>query len=370
MLCSTCWPAKPRSGYDLARVFSVSMANVWPAQHSQIYPELAKLLADGLIRQTGEGPRGRRIYQTSPAGLAELRSWLRDAEPDYSIRHPAQLRVFCMWALPTEEALALLDRDRAEYVRHLAQIDHALALASTGRPASSRASRLVIEFGRRFYALQIEWLELGRRADSGRHPAARQPAPGCPGRRPPRLGHGQVLGHLVVVDGLAAKNHVLPFQEHESLPLKEAPGQFACLRVEAPDLLLTCCRLHGLVELRSDPLPGRLGRTEQVVDVPVRLEVDEGDRAIVLVGRQQQQTTVTGPPMRLLSSPELGSPGSHLGGRVVGGGDLPDRAEEHIGHVGGIALFVGADGDFHSASVLVPARAGLASRPPGGRACL
>ena len=37
-------------------------------------------------------------------------------------------------------------------------------------------------------------------------------------------GSGQVFGHLVVVDGLAANNHVLPFQDHEPFPLKEAPG--------------------------------------------------------------------------------------------------------------------------------------------------
>ncbi len=150
---------EPKSGYDLARHFTISMGNVWPAQHSQIYPELAKLLADGLIRQTGEGPRGRRIYQTTAEGLDELRAWLRDAEPDYSIRHPAMLRAFCLWALPTEEALALLARDREEYVGHLAGIDQALASVDWSANQPQRASRIVIEFGRRFYALQIEWLD-------------------------------------------------------------------------------------------------------------------------------------------------------------------------------------------------------------------
>jgi len=35
---------------------------------------------------------------------------------------------------------------------------------------------------------------------------------------------GEVFGHLVVVNGLAAENHVLPFQDDESLPFKEGPG--------------------------------------------------------------------------------------------------------------------------------------------------
>lgn len=150
---------EPMSGYDLSRYFSVSMSNVWPAQHSQIYPELAKLLADGLIAQTGDGPRGRKVYQTTPAGLDALRSWLRDTPPDYSVRHEAQLRVFCLWALPAHEALDYLGRDRAEYVRHLAQIDKTIAEKDWALSPVHRASRLAIEFGRRFYAVQIDWID-------------------------------------------------------------------------------------------------------------------------------------------------------------------------------------------------------------------
>lgn len=57
---------EPMSGYDLSRYYAVSMTNVWPAQHSQIYPELAKMVADGVIAQTGKGPRGRKAYRTTP----------------------------------------------------------------------------------------------------------------------------------------------------------------------------------------------------------------------------------------------------------------------------------------------------------------
>ena len=135
------------------------MGNVWPAQHSQIYPELAKLVGDGLIAQTGEGPRGRKVYETTPAGIEDLRAWMRDTEPDYSVRCEALLRVFCLWVLPTDEALAHLARDRAEYVRHLEQIENAIA-KRTGRPTqTARACRLTIEFGRRFYTTQIEWID-------------------------------------------------------------------------------------------------------------------------------------------------------------------------------------------------------------------
>jgi PadR family transcriptional regulator, regulatory protein AphA len=151
--------AEPRSGYDLSRYFEMSMGNVWPAQHSQIYPELAKLLAEGFIAQTGEGPRGRKLYRTTPQGIDALRTWMRDSEPDYSVRYEALLRIFCLWVLPAEEALAHLQRDRAEYVRHLETLEKVIATRDWGADQVTRSSRLSIEFGRRFYTAQIEWID-------------------------------------------------------------------------------------------------------------------------------------------------------------------------------------------------------------------
>jgi DNA-binding PadR family transcriptional regulator len=150
---------EPLSGYDLTGLFSKSMANVWPAQHSQIYPELAKLVADGLIAQTGEGPRGRKVYQTTPAGLEALRSWLRETKPDYSIRFEAMLRVFCLWAVPGDEAIQLLQRDRAEYVRHLEHMETAIVEIDWGSGQMHRGGRLAIEFGKRFYVALIGWID-------------------------------------------------------------------------------------------------------------------------------------------------------------------------------------------------------------------
>jgi len=150
---------EPMSGYDLTRYFSASMANVWPAQHSQIYPELGKLVSEGLIEQTGAGPRGRKVYVTTPAGLEALRSWLRESKPDYSVRYEALLRVFCLWVLPTDEALEHLARDRGEYVRHLEYLEKIIANRGWTANPTSRASRLAIEFGHRFYAMQVEWID-------------------------------------------------------------------------------------------------------------------------------------------------------------------------------------------------------------------
>jgi DNA-binding PadR family transcriptional regulator len=180
---------EPQSGYDLAQFFIASLGNVWPAQHSQIYPELAKLAAEGLIEQTSEGPRGRKEYQTTPAGMEELRRWMRDEEPDFSVRYGAMLRVFALWALPQDEALEQLAAYRAEFAGHLERIEGAIAMVDWGRNQGARASRLAIEFGRRFYAAQVEWADwaaeqvaAGALEPGGPLPPSPAPTPAAPVR--------------------------------------------------------------------------------------------------------------------------------------------------------------------------------------------
>ena len=58
---------QPRTGYALLKHFEQSLAYAWPASHSQIYPELARLLDDGLIEQTGSGARNSKTYAVTDA---------------------------------------------------------------------------------------------------------------------------------------------------------------------------------------------------------------------------------------------------------------------------------------------------------------
>src|SRR5688500_8244241 len=68
---------EPASGYDLTRSFEKALRRyAWHAQHSQIYPELTRLAADGLVEIASEGARGRRVYSITEAGRTELRRWM------------------------------------------------------------------------------------------------------------------------------------------------------------------------------------------------------------------------------------------------------------------------------------------------------
>ena len=48
---------QPSTGYDLARLFDLSLRTTWHASHSQIYPELARLEEAGMVEVVGHGPR-------------------------------------------------------------------------------------------------------------------------------------------------------------------------------------------------------------------------------------------------------------------------------------------------------------------------
>ena len=71
--------AEPLTGYQLAQRMRAPIGYMWTAAHSQIYPELAKLLADGQVRAAvipGRGPRDTKRYTITTAGRRALRDWV------------------------------------------------------------------------------------------------------------------------------------------------------------------------------------------------------------------------------------------------------------------------------------------------------
>jgi DNA-binding PadR family transcriptional regulator len=69
----------PSTGYDLARRLRRPIGYYWTAGHTQIYPELARLAAAGLVTYSagaGPGPREKKTYRITAAGRDTLAAWL------------------------------------------------------------------------------------------------------------------------------------------------------------------------------------------------------------------------------------------------------------------------------------------------------
>jgi PadR family transcriptional regulator AphA len=149
---------RPRNGYALLRHFDQSLAYAWPASQSQIYPELARLLAEGLIRQSAAGARNSKTYALTRDGLAEIRSWLRETEPDRRIRSDAALRGFFLWLLEPDEAAAFLAREHDHHRARLAEYERIRDEDPAPRSRKEHAFRLALEGGVRAAEAQLEWI--------------------------------------------------------------------------------------------------------------------------------------------------------------------------------------------------------------------
>lgn len=146
----------PQSGYDLSKLFERSLGHLWSAKHSQIYPLLASLAADGLIRSTGTGARGRKTYAITKEGRAHLRAWLMETEPGRTVRDEATVRAYFLWLLRPDEAQAYLERELAH---HEAQLAHYREQASAVEPKTpaERAMRVAVEAGLRYEQAMSAW---------------------------------------------------------------------------------------------------------------------------------------------------------------------------------------------------------------------
>ena len=146
---------QPATGYELARRFDASLANAWHASHSQIYPELAKLDAEGMVEVVGEGPRRSRTFAATDAGRDELRRWMLESEPVRSQRNETAVRWFLVALLEPEDRRVVLERelrnveDLTAYLQETAERLDAMG----GHPF-----RPTVDLALRFGAVMEDWL--------------------------------------------------------------------------------------------------------------------------------------------------------------------------------------------------------------------
>jgi PadR family transcriptional regulator AphA len=147
---------QPGSGYELTQWFDSSLSHAWHASHSQIYPELAKLEAEGLVEVVGEGARRSKTWAVTEAGREELRRWLMETEANRAQRNESALRWFLVFRLEPEQRREVLERELA-YVEAEAEQRRQLA-ARLDAEGKTGGFRPVLELGARVDPAMISWL--------------------------------------------------------------------------------------------------------------------------------------------------------------------------------------------------------------------
>jgi len=128
------------SGYQLAKRFDVAVANFWSATPQQLYRELDKLEADGLVdaRLVRQQRRpDKRVFTLTDAGRAELHRFTAEPAKPVAMRDDLLVKLQAVDVgdahAVTKELLARMDRARAK----LATYDRLLADMLDGRNEES-----------------------------------------------------------------------------------------------------------------------------------------------------------------------------------------------------------------------------------------
>jgi DNA-binding PadR family transcriptional regulator len=123
--------ARPMTGYELAQFFDTSMAWVWSAPHSNIYPALRKMHAEGLLEAETDikGEKlERTVYSITDEGRRTLREWVV-SDPGLPPRDPLLLRMVFADLVEADDVTKLLQVLVERQSQLIAQwTDHADAL--------------------------------------------------------------------------------------------------------------------------------------------------------------------------------------------------------------------------------------------------
>lgn len=120
------------SGYDIKKLFETEINDFWYANHSQIYPELIKMEADGLITSrldiVGEKLE-KKYYSLTDEGQTVLKQWLTAPLP---IPAPSKdefpMKLYLLNEASAPELPAMLDEELSRHTNKLAYLQSRQAL--------------------------------------------------------------------------------------------------------------------------------------------------------------------------------------------------------------------------------------------------
>ncbi len=122
---------QPMSGYDLAKILKQPFTPFGSISHTQIYPALASLEKQGVVRhQVVEQESGRpnkKVYELTEEGRVALQQWVESPTPLVMLNDEFFLKAYSLWLADPERAIeqfreqARLHRDQLEHYERALQ---------------------------------------------------------------------------------------------------------------------------------------------------------------------------------------------------------------------------------------------------------
>ncbi|MEV0830495.1 PadR family transcriptional regulator [Nonomuraea rubra] len=117
------------SGYQLTKIFDVGVSNFWYAAPQQLYAELTKLEADGLVagrEVVQHGRPNKRVFKVTQAGLDELAAFAATPAKPLLLRDDLAVKVHAADLLDPAPLIAQLRERAGEAAAKLAFFEQTL----------------------------------------------------------------------------------------------------------------------------------------------------------------------------------------------------------------------------------------------------
>jgi DNA-binding PadR family transcriptional regulator len=159
--------ARPRSGYEIKRLVDNSARFFWAASYGQIYPELKRLEAAGLITgsDASQGARQRTVHRLTAKGKRAAREWIDRPPQTFEMRDEGLLELFFAGSInPARTAEIARERAataaaKAGELRSLEELisEHGQAEGPEHNPDAG--SLTVLRYGIEMNEWAAEWFE-------------------------------------------------------------------------------------------------------------------------------------------------------------------------------------------------------------------
>ena len=150
----------PLSGYDIKKIIDIRFKFFWNESYGQIYPELKRMIEDGLIEsELQESDRGKQLYRITKLGYDELKQWLMIRPDTESFRLEILLKRYFAGIVDPEIMINHIQQFELQHKQELYILNQfKKELESIDDPYHNHSDVLsVIDFGIKTNSAYLEW---------------------------------------------------------------------------------------------------------------------------------------------------------------------------------------------------------------------
>jgi PadR family transcriptional regulator, regulatory protein AphA len=153
---------EPMSGYDLGMNIRASVGHIWNESYGQIYPNLKKMAAAGLVTAKTERQKGkpdRHIYAITAKGRERLAKWLAVPPQPEIARNELLLKLFFGDHVPIDILIGYLERmveNESGVLKQLARVQHEEIVQNQKYPGAAYW-KMAARFGELELEAHLRW---------------------------------------------------------------------------------------------------------------------------------------------------------------------------------------------------------------------